>query len=93
MPAAFTRVSRLGGSRINLVQSRPTVLVECWALTDADAQARAFVAWQAIDAALGGGAWGGMADLSEPVAYPDPDQPGHVRYQFTASVVAALSLN
>ena len=93
MPAVFTRVSRLGGSRINLAQARPTVLVECWALTDATAQSRAFDAWQAIDSAFGGGVWGGMADLSEPVAYPDPDQPGHVRYQFTASVVAALSPN
>lgn len=95
MPDAFTRVSRIGGSRLNLVQTRPTVLVECWALTDLAAQARADAAWQALDAAqhsTRAGVWLAGIDSSEPVEYPDPDAPRHRRYQFTASVTAALSI-
>lgn len=96
MPTAFTRVSRIGGSRINLAQSRVSLLVECWATDDLTAQSRAFAAWQAIDAAqhsTRAGVWLAGVDLSEPVAYADPNAPGHHRYQFTASAVVALSLN
>ena len=95
MPAAFTRVSRIGGSRINLVESRPSLLVECWATDDLTAQSRAFAAWQAIDGAqhsTQAGVWLGGIDLSEPVPYPDPNSLTHHRYQFTASAVVALTL-
>ena len=96
VPSAFTRISVVGGSRINLIQARPTVLVECYALTEIAAQARAAAAWKALDGAqhaTNGGMWFGGIDLSWPVAYADPSTPTHYRYQFTASVVAALSLN
>ena len=96
MPAAFTRVSVVGGARTNLIQGRPVVLVECWATTDLDALHRAEAAWQALDSAqhaTSGGVWFGGIDLSWPVAYADPSTPTHYRYQFTASVVAALSPN
>ena len=96
VPSTFTRVSVVGGSRTNLIQGRPTVLVECYALTDLEALDRANDAWQALDAAqhaTNGGVWFGGIDLSWPVAYADPSTPTHYRYQFTASVVAALSLN
>ena len=93
MPAEFTRVSRVGGSRQNVVQGRPSLLIECWAPTKLAAQSRAFDAWQAIDAAqhsTKAGVWLGGIDLSEPYEYPDPSAPGHRRYQFTASAVVAL---
>lgn len=96
VPSAFTRISVAGGSRINLIQARPTVLVECYALTEIAAQARAAAAWKALDGAqhaTNGGVWFGGIDLSWPVAYADPSTPTHYRYQFTASVVAALSPN
>ena len=96
VPGTFTRVSVVGGTRTNLIQGRPTVLVECYALTDLAASDLADAAWQALDAAqhaTSGGVWFGGIDLSWPVSYSDPDTPTHHRYQFTASVVAALSLN
>ena len=96
MPAAFTRVSVVGGARTNLIQGRPTVLVECYALTDLAASELANDAWKALDGAqhaTNGGMWFGGIDLSWPVAYADPSTPTHYRYQFTASVVAALSPN
>lgn len=94
MPAEFTRVSVVGGARTNLIQGRPTVLVECWATTDLDALHRADAAWQALDSAqhaTSGGVWFGGIDLSWPVAYSDPDAPTHHRYQFTAVIVAGLT--
>ena len=96
MPTAFTRVSRVGGSRVNVVQGRPSLLIECWAPTKLAAQSRAFDAWAAIDAAqhsTKAGVWLGGIDLSEPYEYPDPSTPGHRRYQFTASAVVALRTN
>ena len=93
LPAEFTRVSRVGGSRVNVVQGRPSLLIECWALSKLAAQSRAFDAWQAIEAAqhsTHAGVWLGGIDLSEPYEYPDPNAPAHRRYQFTASAVVAL---
>lgn len=94
-PSAFTRVSRIGGGRVNVVQSRPNLLIECWASDDLSALIRAGDAWEAINAAQHSekaGVWLGGIDLSEPVAYPDPDAPGQFRYQFTAAAVVALTL-
>lgn len=83
-PAAFVRVTRVGGNRRNLVQGEPILLVECWAATSVAAFDLAARAWDLIDRDV---SW--SASLSEPVSFPDPDSTSP-RYQFTASLLTNL---
>lgn len=83
-PVSLVRVTRAGGSRRNLVQSDPLLLVECWAPDSVAAFDLARDAWSLIDQFPD---W--SASLSEPVNFPDPDS-GSPRYQFTASLILNL---
>ena len=94
-PERFVIVSRTGGPRLNLAQSRPTVLVECWATRTADAWSLVVAAYDAMDSladrddALPKGAWVADVDLAEPVNYPDAAS-GSPRYQFLATLTVNL---
>lgn len=93
MPGEFIRVSRVAGSLVNVLQTRPTVLVECWSATSRLAASDlAAQAWQALLAAqhtVQAGVIFGWVDLSLPVELPDPDRPTHWRLQFTATTTTA----
>ena len=95
MPAEFIRVSRMGGSRIDVARSRPTVLVECWSHTSRLAAVElATGAYAAVDAAqfsIVDGVWLGETDFTEPVEYPDPDHAQAWRVQFVAAPRVALT--
>lgn len=91
-PASLVRVGRTGGSHLNMVQERATILIECWAPTEEQAWALARDAHKA----LGGrapleipGAELSARQLSGPVNYPDPATTSP-RYQFTLDAVADL---
>ena len=93
MPAEFVRVSRIGGSRTNVLQTRPTMLIECWSATSRFAASElASRAWQALTDAqhtVQAGVVLGWMDLTLPVELPDPDRPKHQRFQFTATTTTA----
>ena len=84
-PTEFFRVTRTGGDRINLVESRPTVLVESWADADTNAWANVSAAWAALERTpttdLPLSVCVMEARLTEPVNYPD-SATGSPRYQF-----------
>lgn len=90
-PASFTRVTRQGGGRTNLILSAPRVFVECWGPTSLAAFERAADAWAALDAAQGtnvGGVWIARVESTEPANFPDDD--GSPRYTFTAALTTQL---
>lgn len=92
-PAAFTRVSRVGGDRQNLVQGVTRVLVECWGADDDTAFGRVQRAWGLLGAArqtyLAPTVWVTRVELTDPVNFPDPDTKSP-RYQFVASLTLSL---
>lgn len=91
-PAEFTRVTRAGGSTVNLVLSAPRLLVECWAPTSTAAFDRAREAWAAFHAIEGttvAGVWVARVELTEPVNFEDPSTTSP-RYQFVAQLTTAL---
>lgn len=83
-PAKFIRISRAGGSRRNLIQDQPLIIVECWASSGTAAFGVAQDAWSTLDTT-----YGDDADLSSPVWFPDPDT-SQARYQFTAELLVPL---
>lgn len=91
-PAAFTRITRAGGTDLNVVMSRPRVLVECFAGSSTAAFERAAEAYAAIRDLLrttAGGVWFAEVELTEPVNFPD-DATGMARYQFVAQLTTSL---
>ena len=87
--AAFVVVDRVGGARRNLVVDDASVVVECWAESDADAHDLAQLA-RAHVLSLPGQVVGGVPvyDVNEfggPVNNPDPLS-AHPRYVFTVQV-------
>lgn len=83
-PSRFIRVSAAGGGRANLVQSRPFVIVECWAADTVAASDLASDAWGRIETA-----YGPDVPMTMPTDFPDPES-GQARYQFTAQPVIDL---
>lgn len=93
-PAAFVKVTRSGGDVLNIGQSRPRVLVECWGNTDSAAWDLAAKAWDALyesdqSAEIRPGVEVMDVDLTEPVNFPDIAS-GSPRYQFLASLTVNL---
>ena len=93
-PAAFVKVTRVGGDVLSIGQSRPRVLVECWASTDSAAWNLAAKSWDALwDARdlpeIRPGVAVMDAELTEPVNFPDAAS-GSPRYQFLASLTVNL---
>ena len=92
-PPAFVRVTRAGGSRRNIVQSDPRVLVECWGSTDGAAWTLTETAYHALDVLNDNGELPRVSlnrvTLTEPVNYPD-EASGSPRYQFIATFIANL---
>lgn len=82
----YIRVTRTGGAGRDLVQTDPTVLIECWAPDSTSALDVARLAYGHLWAAYGGSeTWGGRASFTEPVNFPDPDTTSP-RYQFIATL-------
>lgn len=91
-PAEFLVVSRTGGGTVNMVMSRPTVLVESWATDPAVAWENAAAAWAhlgASDETDLPGIYVADVSLTEPVDYPD-SATGTPRYQFIYSPLVSL---
>lgn len=90
-PASFTRVTRQGGQRNNLIQSTPRLFVECWGATGVAAFDRAADAWAALSDAEGtsvGDTYLSRVQLSDLANFPDDD--GSPRYTFTAAITTSL---
>lgn len=88
-PARFVTIVRGGGPRDSLVVDRPTIFVEAWAQTDADAHDLAQLA-RALIHTMTGAAHDGIAvyridEFSGPATLPDPDS-GQPRATFTLSL-------
>jgi len=88
-PDFLVRVSRAGGSKSNLVTDSPTMLFECWARSEADAETLSGQVASALEAAqfesfmgaqLRGWSEAGRAPLD------DPDKPGMSRWQITGTL-------
>lgn len=89
-PVGFTRVTRAGGDRVNVGQSRVRLLVESWDVNSLAAFDRSADAWEAISGTQQtqvGDVWVSRVELTEPVNFPDDDLP---RYQFVAQLTVAL---
>lgn len=85
------RVTRAGGNARNLMQSDPRLLVECFAADSVAAFSLARTAYAHLWATYGTtDTWGGRANLSEPVNFPDPSTKG-ARYQFVAQILTNLT--
>lgn len=88
----FTRILRVGGDSVTLVQVRTRLTVECWAASEIEAFAAARKAWarlyNAADSFVGD-VWVSRVELTDPVNLPDveADLP---RYQFVAQLTVAL---
>lgn len=94
-PASHVRITKTGGTTRTLVASNATVLVECWAPTEADAFALARRVYDALAATRRSGLDGRQvfdAQLNEPVNYPDPDADPPHRYQFLAGLLLRLDI-
>ena len=92
-PVELVRVQRIGGTRQNIVQERPLILVECWGASSVSAFTLASQVWgllDALDDTTAQDAWFHAAELSSPVSLPDPST-ASPRYQFTASMVVHLT--
>lgn len=91
-PGSFVRVQRIGGGQVNMIQERPSVLVECWAPTR-------LAAWnlaaEAHSSLVGRNSleYNGVEledrALSSPVNYPDPST-ASPRYQFTVQATVTM---
>lgn len=94
-PAAFVRLYRIGGVRLNMAQERSLLNVEAWGANETAAYDLAARVWGLLDDAdgefLAPGVWlaDGSSGLASPVSNPDPDS-GQARYQFTANVTINL---
>ena len=91
-PTSFVRVQRVGGDALNLVQERPTVLVEAWAATDLASWDLASKAWRILsgrEPLESAGVEFGERSLSVPVNYPDPATTS-ARYQLTTKMTINL---
>lgn len=89
------KVTRAGGSRLNLAQERPTVLFECWAATELAALQLALDVWRHVDDLLSTDArlaHAGDGAMSSPVNFPDGVST-NPRYQFTAQLIANLEVS
>ena len=79
------RSVRAGAARRNLSQSSPSLVVECWGSTDAQAWALTSRVWallSAPDLDRMGSTWLSDAECSEPTNFPDVAS-GRPRYVFT----------
>ena len=85
LPDQFVRVLRGTGSRRNLGQSSPSLVVECWGSTDAQAWALTSRVWallSAPDLDRIGSTWLSDVEVAEPSNFPDVAS-GRPRYVFT----------
>lgn len=92
-PDQFVRVTALGGSTANLIQSRPRALIECFGAGETEAIDLARLAysrlWAAQNSWLDDETWVSEIGLTDPVNFPDKETGGS-RYQFIATPLASL---
>lgn len=93
-PAEFVRVIQSGGERPNLVQDRPTLLVEGWAASESAARSLTELARGLIRSMPGQQIDGVMVyrvdELGGPTNLPDPDS-AQSRYTITLSLLLRAS--
>jgi metal-dependent amidase/aminoacylase/carboxypeptidase family protein len=94
-PVRLVRVSRIGGTRRNVVLDNPTVLLECWDATELAAYVLADKVRGIVEAACreateitAGVRIGDYSEFSGPVNFPDPAT-RNPRVQITISITAA----
>ncbi len=94
-PTRLVKVSRIGGTRRNVVTDNPTVLLECWDATELAAytlvgMCRSLVESACRDgAAIAAGVYvGDYQEFSGPVNFPDPATT-NPRFQITISILAS----
>lgn len=91
-PAAFVTVENGGGEQINVVQSRPRLIVQAWAATSEAAFDLAAEKWAIVNEWPGtyvGDVWVSEVNLTLPVYFEDPATKSP-RYQFVAQLTASL---
>lgn len=94
-PVRVVRVSRIGGTRRNVVLDNPTVLLECWDATESAAYVLADRCRALVESACregtvltGGVQVGNYQEFSGPVNFPDPAT-NNPRFQITISITAS----
>ena len=89
-PAAFVKVTRVGGVRRNLVTDEPTLTIEAWAATEQAAHDLSQLARAHVYAMPGDGDVYRVTEFSGPALLPDPlsDQP---RFSFTVAVATGFA--
>lgn len=95
MSGRYIRLTRAGGPRGRDID-RATLLVECFASTDArspdgpQAEQDAYTLADALRLASSGGPWAGSYvsgwEQNSIVDFPDPDLSSHARWQFTGTL-------
>lgn len=89
-PAEFVRVLRVGGPQHNLVQDRPTLVIEAWATTESAAASLAELSRALIKSTAGTVIGGVMVyrvdEFGGPANHPDPDS-AQARYVVTLSML------
>ncbi len=85
----MTRVSRVGGPRVNIVQDAPTMLVETWHSSAYEASQTAHRLAERVEEAVDGTKLDPTTRVSRivttgPLEFPDPSS-ALVRYQFTVT--------
>lgn len=91
-PDSFIRVTRVGGSQLNMIQERPTILVECWGSDQQqawDLVSAAYRVLQGWDPLEYNGIELGSRRCSSAVNYPDPST-SSPRYQFQLETTVNL---
>lgn len=90
----YVRVTRAGGTNLNLIQSRPRVLVECWHDDETTALQLAqrcwALLWAAQDSFMTPEVYVTEIESTEPVNFEDPATDS-ARYQFISSITTSLA--
>lgn len=92
---AVVRVNASGGDVLDVVVTRQSVIVECWADDDSTAQRAARSASAHLHAAVGltfAGVFFGHVASTLPVNFPDVEHPTKVRFQFVTTIHSRLTL-
>ena len=88
-PTTFVRVSRAGGGMKNLVTDLPTLIFECWAPTEAEAEVLSNLVTGHLRAAqfesVNGTRLLGWSEAGR-VSFPDPALQSQARWQVTGSL-------
>ncbi len=91
-PKKFVRISRIGGSRTNPVTDQATLLFECWAATDVDAEELANLVSDSLPSVIGHWFDGSFVRHWRLTFGPvdHPDESGQARFQFQGELLIKI---